>query len=277
IGPDHLAKFRRAGVEEIRTLFVNDTDRGPYISSTLRIDPTRTQLDALYEFDRALDAEIDQLGTLVGAVETAVAANQTTTAALTTLMQATDTLLTHLQTRDQAILTGGGLPERPAETVLDAPKPVSPAFLALQNLRLNDALSVLNTNYVVVGRVTARVGERVMRLARLSGGATDTWLWIGETERDLALLTPYSPTTPIDTATSETITIDGDTLTVALRGFGAVDLDGPGGSQKDVPAQLACFRSDLQVLWSERIGAQPTPTLRNGLTVDLGSVSIFRR
>ena len=34
-----LAKLRTAGVESINTLYVNDVDRGPYISSTLRIDP----------------------------------------------------------------------------------------------------------------------------------------------------------------------------------------------------------------------------------------------
>ena len=37
-----LAKLRDAGVESINTLYVNDVDRGPYISSTLRIDPTTT-------------------------------------------------------------------------------------------------------------------------------------------------------------------------------------------------------------------------------------------
>jgi DNA-directed RNA polymerase subunit beta len=54
IGAEHLAKFRKAGVEEVKTLFVNDTDRGPYISTTLRADATRTQLDALYEIYRMM-------------------------------------------------------------------------------------------------------------------------------------------------------------------------------------------------------------------------------
>src|SRR5512146_2685227 len=39
----HLENFRKAGVDQIGTLFVNDLDRGPYISNTLRIDPTKTQ------------------------------------------------------------------------------------------------------------------------------------------------------------------------------------------------------------------------------------------
>ena len=43
-----------AGITQIRCLFVNDLDRGPYISDTLRIDPTRTRLEALVEIYRMM-------------------------------------------------------------------------------------------------------------------------------------------------------------------------------------------------------------------------------
>jgi DNA-directed RNA polymerase subunit beta len=43
-----------AGVGEVRTLYVNDLDRGPYVSDTLRIDPTRTRLEALVEIYRMM-------------------------------------------------------------------------------------------------------------------------------------------------------------------------------------------------------------------------------
>ncbi|HJU39031.1 MAG TPA: DNA-directed RNA polymerase subunit beta, partial [Tahibacter sp.] len=49
-----LEKFRKAGVEKIATLWVNDLDRGPYISSTLRIDSTKTPLEALVEIYRMM-------------------------------------------------------------------------------------------------------------------------------------------------------------------------------------------------------------------------------
>lgn len=50
----HLKAFRNAGIETIGTLFVNDLDRGPYVSNTLRIDPTRTPLEALVEIYRMM-------------------------------------------------------------------------------------------------------------------------------------------------------------------------------------------------------------------------------
>ena len=48
------AKLIESGVTEISTLFVNDLDRGPYISDTLRIDPTKTRLEALVEIYRMM-------------------------------------------------------------------------------------------------------------------------------------------------------------------------------------------------------------------------------
>src|SRR6202034_1836433 len=44
-----VGKLIEGGITEIRTLYVNDLDRGPYISDTLRIDPTKTRLEALVE------------------------------------------------------------------------------------------------------------------------------------------------------------------------------------------------------------------------------------
>jgi DNA-directed RNA polymerase subunit beta len=54
LGDDHLEKFRKNGIDAIGTLWVNDLDRGPYISNTLRIDPTKTQLEALVEIYRMM-------------------------------------------------------------------------------------------------------------------------------------------------------------------------------------------------------------------------------
>ncbi|MFO7278661.1 MAG: DNA-directed RNA polymerase subunit beta, partial [Pseudomonadota bacterium] len=49
-----VEKLIEAGITEIKTLYVNDLDRGPYISDTLRIDPTRTRLEALVEIYRMM-------------------------------------------------------------------------------------------------------------------------------------------------------------------------------------------------------------------------------
>src|SRR5678816_4426775 len=49
-----IDKLIEAGVQQVRVLYVNDLDRGPYISDTLRIDPTRTRLEALVEIYRMM-------------------------------------------------------------------------------------------------------------------------------------------------------------------------------------------------------------------------------
>jgi DNA-directed RNA polymerase subunit beta len=43
ITEDLLAKLADSGIEQFQTLYVNDLDRGAYISSTLRIDETADQ------------------------------------------------------------------------------------------------------------------------------------------------------------------------------------------------------------------------------------------
>ncbi|RDY65867.1 DNA-directed RNA polymerase subunit beta [Lysobacter soli] len=54
ISEDHLVAFRKAGIETVGTLWVNDLDRGAYLSHTLRIDATKTQLEALVEIYRMM-------------------------------------------------------------------------------------------------------------------------------------------------------------------------------------------------------------------------------
>ncbi|NKI33788.1 DNA-directed RNA polymerase subunit beta [Wenzhouxiangella sp. XN79A] len=44
-----LETMREAKVKSFEILYVNDLDQGPYISSTLRIDPTSSELEALWE------------------------------------------------------------------------------------------------------------------------------------------------------------------------------------------------------------------------------------
>jgi DNA-directed RNA polymerase subunit beta len=49
-----VERFVKANVPEIGTLYVNDLDRGPYVSDTLRIDPSTTRLEALIEIYRMM-------------------------------------------------------------------------------------------------------------------------------------------------------------------------------------------------------------------------------
>ena len=49
-----LTKFHEAGIESFDTLYVNDVDRGPYVSDTLRVDTTTTQIEAQVEIYRMM-------------------------------------------------------------------------------------------------------------------------------------------------------------------------------------------------------------------------------
>ncbi len=49
-----VSELMAKGVQRIETLFVNDLDQGPYMSETLRIDPTTTDLEAQVEIYRMM-------------------------------------------------------------------------------------------------------------------------------------------------------------------------------------------------------------------------------
>lgn len=51
---DLLAKLSQSGYKRIDTLFTNDPDHGPYMSETLRVDPTNDRLSALVEIYRMM-------------------------------------------------------------------------------------------------------------------------------------------------------------------------------------------------------------------------------
>ena len=44
-----IKKVKAAGVKAFETLYINDLDHGPYISDTLRLDPTTNHYEALVE------------------------------------------------------------------------------------------------------------------------------------------------------------------------------------------------------------------------------------
>lgn len=272
-GLARLGPFERASTK-LRTLI--DTIKtasygyaGLFDSDAIR----EPQLDALYHFDQALDAEVDALGAKIEAVRAAVLADADPATQLEMVLSETDALLTHVETRRQAILAGSTPPELSPRSVLEPQAVVRPEFMALRQLRINDAVAAGGVNAIVSAREQATVNGIAYLLFRLDSGARARWLWLGPTERDLALLDPYTP--GIDVFKDDHLTIGSDTLRLTNRGYGSVNLDGPSGSRRDVPAQIALFRSDLQVLWAERVGAETLVLL--GVVTDLATIQPFRR
>ncbi|NOX42283.1 MAG: DNA-directed RNA polymerase subunit beta [Gammaproteobacteria bacterium] len=49
-----LEKIISAGIKELKTIYINELDRGSYISDTLRLDSTRTDMEALVEIYRMM-------------------------------------------------------------------------------------------------------------------------------------------------------------------------------------------------------------------------------
>ena len=54
ISADMLEAIQKAAIKQVQTLHTNDLDAGPYLSTTLRIDPTQSELEAQVEIYRMM-------------------------------------------------------------------------------------------------------------------------------------------------------------------------------------------------------------------------------
>ena len=54
ITAEMIELFRDKGIKEIKTIYTNEVDRGPYISNSLALDPTTTPLEAMVEIYRMM-------------------------------------------------------------------------------------------------------------------------------------------------------------------------------------------------------------------------------
>ena len=54
ISADMLEAIQKAGIKQVQTLHTNDLDAGPYLSTTLRIDPSQSELEAQVEIYRMM-------------------------------------------------------------------------------------------------------------------------------------------------------------------------------------------------------------------------------
>ena len=54
ITAEMIEMMRDKGIKEIRTIYTNDVDRGPYISNSLALDPTTNELEAMVEIYRMM-------------------------------------------------------------------------------------------------------------------------------------------------------------------------------------------------------------------------------
>ena len=54
IDEEILAQISEHQIKEVRCLYINELDKGPYISNTLRVDPTSNRLEALVEIYRMM-------------------------------------------------------------------------------------------------------------------------------------------------------------------------------------------------------------------------------
>jgi hypothetical protein len=223
VGPvDELARSIRHLIDRIRTATYG---YGGLFSDR---DVDEAALDQLRRFDEGLLGGVDELSAGVTAVETAFNDGTDLAAASRAGMTTVQTLLARLDLRGEVIETAKPAPEESVLRVLETAKPAvpPPAF----DLHERDAVSILGNNYLVDARLEVKADEQSFRLFRLSGGATDAWLYVPSVPDERFALVS-STQEPYTTGVAEFGTKIGETTyTIKSSGAGSGELIGVGGS-----------------------------------------------
>lgn len=237
-------------------------------------------LDALTQFDAALASGVTQLKSAIDKVGVAVKSKQGTDDAIGACAELLDTLNAQFDQREQFLATGKKpsmtiLPDRPAESPLGAleQKQAPPAELvALANLKLNDAVSYDDNDYLVAGKITYTISAGSFWAFLLQDGKKKLWLRVGpggelaacqEIKLDVASPLP------------DTLKHDNQTLARGESGQAKVNVEGAGGAKRGTVEYARYAAESGARLWIEDFG--PERRTMFGQTIDVSELKVYRK
>lgn len=210
--------------------------------SRLRVAPTgyagwfdaaqilESDLDLIYQFDASLAGGVDELGSALDTVQTAVREKQDTGTAYYALRDVLDALNTRLDAREEFVARG----KRPAPSasplgaLKDKQVPAPVGANPYEQLKINDAISYDKTDFLVTGRVTYSVASGKFHAFLLRDRDNQKWLRVGP-NNELAVATEVQFGVP--SPMPETLTYNGKNYTLAEQGAANVQVEGASGNQ----------------------------------------------
>lgn len=216
-------------------------------------------LEQLIAFDRALAGGVERVREAVDAV--AEALNQALSAAspvgghppefmtaINTLNTVVDELNLRLDQRTQLLSKGKKLPPQELAKVLEAARPAATAFeKELAALRLNDAITVEDTDYLVTAQVAYSEDNRRWHACRLADGPEERWLRVeGE---DVVLYEPVDLEVP--QPVPDVLTLEDRTFKQVRAGTASATVEGPGGKRRGTIRYWLYRDPEHRWLWIE--------------------------
>lgn len=243
---DHLTRIQQDGVRAGQLGLVSDLESANQqlsrFISRLRVAPTgyagwfdaaqilEADLDLIYQFDASLANGVDELGSALDTLQTAVRERQDGGPAYFALRDEIDSLNTRLDAREEFIARG----KRPAPSasplgaLKDKQVPAPAGANPYEQLKINDAISYDRTDYLVAGRVAYSVASGKFYAYLLRDRDNQKWLRVGpNNELGIATEVQFGVPSPLP----ETLTYSGKSYTLAEQGAANVQVEGASGNQ----------------------------------------------
>ncbi|MBI5034170.1 MAG: DUF4178 domain-containing protein [Chloroflexi bacterium] len=236
-------------------------------------------LDALTNFDAELASGVPGLKSAIDKVAAAIKSREGIADAVEGCATTLDTLNARFDEREQFLATGKKpsmtiLPNRPAQSplgALETKKTASPELLALTNLKLNDAVSYDNNDFIVSGKITYTISTGSFWAFLLQDGKNKAWLRVGPGE-ELSMCKEIK--LDVSSPLPETIEHDKRTLTRNSTGQAKVSVEGAGGTKRGTVDYARYVDADAR-LWAENFGTETR--VMYGQTIDSSELKVYRK
>jgi hypothetical protein len=239
-----------------------------------------SDLDQLTQFDSSLAAGVDELGKKLDAIGAAQKSKTGLDDAISDCADTLDALNAQYDLREQFVSLGKKpSPQqqvaRPTASPLDAlegKKAPPKELVSLADLKVNDAISFDNSDYVVAGKITYSVTGGSFWAYLLQDGGDKHWLRVGPggetaTCQEIKISVP-SPS-------PESLQQDGQRFTRTDLGTATVMVEGAGGVKRGSVSYARYSASGNARLWVENFGTETRVMM--GHLVDPGDVTAYRK
>lgn len=287
---DHLTRIQQDAVRSNQLALVSDLESANQqlsrFISRLKVAPTgyagwfdaaqiqEADLDLIYQFDATLANGVDELGSALTGLQTAVRENQDTGKGYYALRDQLDALNQRLDARQEFVALG----KRPAPSasplgaLKDKQVPAPAGANPYEQLKLNDAISYDKTDYLVAGRVTYAVASGKFYAYLLRDRDNQKWLRVGpNNELVIANEVQFSVPAPLP----DTLTYEGKNYTVAEQGAANVEVEGASGNQTGAVNYRRYSADGGARLYVEDWGTEVR--VQAGTVVDPFEVKLYRK
>lgn len=215
--------------------------------SAISID--EAALQALYDYDLALEGGVQRLTEQRAALESALGSDGQA-AQVQALAKLADDLNEQFSRRAQTILEGKPAPGPNPLSVLAPPEKQDPKAQQLINLRMGEAVSFEGTDYAIAGRTVLDTGGRPLVAYKLDGSKDETWLLTWDGGNRAAVVAPQAAP---DASAGETLTQNDRSFSKVLAGGATASVEGPSGKQGGQRVQFQIYEAEApegtQTLW----------------------------